>query len=497
MGTPKEVLLIPTDVPGIDLSPETTNTFNIPEQTSSMSKDLTTSQSPLEHLDLDARTTPYGLSMLAPELAFYPKSPRQRQNTKNPPPKAPPTLMPRNRRIQQDTTTGFFRLPREIREAIYIFVVDPYCGLPQLPRAFDSVRKCGRECNHKNATKLMVLCSQVWEEAIETVHLVENMLLVAGGKGPIFRHPKDFGKPGFFQSTVPSTRLKLPPILSEGQILRMRRVAIQIKYLRIGWEDRTDDIQRMHVEISTIVNALEKSRCLEEVRLILGDRCLEYSDHDFLNTEHPYMRRLLKPLIDMAHERGIKIGAEQACLGAYEYSEGTISYPPGADWGISEGSKTWKEFEDPLVTWFNNAAIPREIKANFTTRYLEETKEMQKDSLNLCKNSAMPYELTPECRCCLQVFGGWEQLAMHLEKQPKHKVLFRYKRWNKLYHLAGRIADRKCPTCANGYHLLVRYENHMNEFWHYRPTIIPRYVCDNYAYVRRAEEQAKRKAGKY
>ena len=465
---------------------ETTNTSYMLEETPRMNEGITPPYNQSPDLDIDAWTTTYGQSMLAPEAAFYSKMPQQRQHTMSPPSRAALDLMPKNKRIQQDTTKGLFSWPRECREALYIAVIQPYCGLPQLPRALDSQGKCHYAFDHKKATKLMVLCSQVWEEAIETIHLVENMLLVAGGRGPIFRHPKDFGKPGFFQNYLRTTRLQIPPILSEGQVLRMRKIAIQIIYPgHKNWLLRTDNAQRMRVEISTIVNALQKNRCLDQVRIILNrdlkDPSWPGDKHDLLVTEHPSMRRLLRPLIDMAHERGIKIGAEQACYGANYSTDGAI---PG------QGSM------DPLVDWFNNAAVSREMRAKFTTPYNEDTDEMREKSLGRCKNSAMPYELMPECRCCLRVFGGWEQLAMHLKNQPKHKIRFRYKKWNELYHLADRCAPRKCPTCARSFHTVVGLENHMYYLGHERLSIVSRYMCDNNAYERRAQHQAQRKIDK-
>ena len=495
MGISKEVLLIQPEVPDMDLCSEITNTSHMHEQTPSMNEGLATSHIQSPDLDFDAWTTPYGQSMLAPEAAFYSKMPQQRQHTMSPPSRAALALMPRNKRIQQDTTTGLFSWPRECREALYIAVLHPYCGLPQLPRALDSQRKCHFAFNHKKATKLMVLCSQVWEEAIEIIHLIENMLLAAGGKGPIFRHPKDFGKPGFFQTDRRTTRLHIPPILSEGQILRMRKIAIQINYpshqnwlLRTGAaRNKYTDVQRLRIELSAIFNALQKSHCLDQVRIILyrdleDESWTEDDGHELLIVEHPFMRRLLKPLIDMAHARGIRIGAEQKYRDSY--------------WSEYHGAYIEPEFTEPLVAWFNNAAISPEIRAKFTTLYNEDTDEMREKSLGRCKNSAMPYELTPECRYCLRVFGGWEQLAMHLKNLPKHRMRFRYKKWNELYHLADRRAPRKCPTCAKSYDSLEGLYNHLYDFGHERLTIVPRYVCDNNAYERRAQQQAKRKMDK-
>jgi hypothetical protein len=105
--------------------------------------------------------------------------------------------------------------------------------------------------------KLMVLCSQVWEEAIETVHLAEIVLCVGGKEGPIFRHPKDFGKPGFFQTTARSTMLEIPSFLSEGQILRMRKVAINIRYPgHMNWHNDGRGTKKLKIEVSAIFAAL-------------------------------------------------------------------------------------------------------------------------------------------------------------------------------------------------------------------------------------------------
>ena len=137
----------------------------------------------------------------------------------------------------------------------------------------------------------------------------------------------------------------------------------------------------------------------------------------------------------MAHERGIKLGAEHN----YEH----VAVPE------FDGSTNEAEWTDPLVTWFNNAANLPEMKANFATRYNQETEVMLEKKLGRCKTSEMPYELVPECRSCLQVFGGWEELATHLHKQPRHKMRFRYKKWNELYRWADQRGKRKCRPAQN------------------------------------------------
>jgi hypothetical protein len=85
------------------------------------------SSNQLDHSDLDAWTTPYGESMLAPEEMFYPTQPLLRNPTANPQPSlAALALMPKSRDIHQDTTKGLFSWPRECREALYLTVIHPY-----------------------------------------------------------------------------------------------------------------------------------------------------------------------------------------------------------------------------------------------------------------------------------------------------------------------------------------------------------------------------------
>jgi hypothetical protein len=389
--------------------------------------DLNSTMSIFDHSDIEAWSTPYGQSLLASEAAFYATKPRQYKPPTQPPQPAV-ALMPKNRRIQQNTSKGLFSWPRECREALYLAVIHPYCNLPRVDKDHVNRHKgsdCDYRYDHKKAMKLMVLCTQVWEEAIEIVHLAENVLYVTGQKGPIFRHPRDFGKPGFFQTSVRSTMLEIPPFLSEGQMLRMRRVAINVSFHDYThWQYDGTHNQKMKVEFSAIVAALRKSHCLEQVRVILnreenrgywGD-----IEQGLTYDEHLPMRNLLIPLIDMAHERGIKIGAEHNRDGVTVYTDAAGAEWLGSDVDDIVSAKHDVPRTDPLVTWFNNAAILPELKAKFSTPYNQETKEMLEKNLGRCKSSELPYKLVPECRSCLEVFGDWEDLATHLEKHPKH-----------------------------------------------------------------------------
>lgn len=270
--------------------------------------------------------------------------------------------------------------------------------------------------------------------------------------------------------------MEIPRYLSEGQMLRMRRVAIKISYPdQMDWKWRQGHIRAMKVEIPAIFAALRKSNCLEHVRVILhrqdNRNFWGEIEQDFLHDQHMPMRNLLRPLIDMAHERGIKIEAEHNS----EHVKGTVYN------GDPYDKTGWT---DPLVIWFNNAAILPEMKANFAICYYQGTEKLMEKSLGHCKNLEMLYKLSPECRNCLQVFGKWEELATRLEKKPKHRMHFRYKKWNELNRFAELHGPRKCPTCAKAFVGIAPLEDPMEG--HKRSYIVPRYPCDNKEWEKQA-----------
>lgn len=121
---------------------------------------------------------------------------------------------------------------------------------------------------------------------------------------------------------------------------------------------------------------------------------------------------------------------------------------------------------------------------------------MQEKSLGRCKILTLPYELAPECRCCLEVFANWEELATHLKKKAKHKMRFRYKKWNELYPFDGQYSARNCPTCAKAYASIGFLDGHMDKMDHHRYAIVSRYVCDNAAYEKRAKQKYDNEAEK-
>jgi hypothetical protein len=147
------------------------------------------------------------------------------------------------------------------------------------------------------------------------------------------------------------------------------------------------------------------------------------------------MRDIVRPLIDVALSKGIKIGGEQA--------EDLVE-----TWvGDEQRREEMLPWSDLLVSW-SDAVNSHESKAVFPSKHDQEAATMLENSLRRCKVPSLPYELAPECRPRIVVFGSWDDLATHLARKPKHKMKCRRKKWIELHPMAGQGGSMKCPTCA-------------------------------------------------
>jgi hypothetical protein len=126
------------------------------------------------------------------------------------------------------------------------------------------------------------------------------------------------------------------------------------------------------------------------------------------------MRDIVRPLIDVALSKGIKIGGLQAEDLVEIWVEN------------AHGCEEMLPWSDSLVSWFN-AVISQESNAVFPSKHDQEPAELLEKSLGCYKAPALPCELAPECRSCLAMFGSWDDLATHLARKPKHKMMFRRK----------------------------------------------------------------------
>jgi hypothetical protein len=95
---------------------------------------------------------------------------------------------------------GFLGLPWEVRFTIYWDVIRPDCKL-------DFPDHCGlhHTCikNGNGTTNILLVNSQTYQEGSEILHMHENFILLKGKCSSLFRHVRDFGRPGKFQSFKP------------------------------------------------------------------------------------------------------------------------------------------------------------------------------------------------------------------------------------------------------------------------------------------------------
>lgn len=474
-----------------------------------------------DYSDLDAWTSPYGKYLISgckwddckamehafltselgsyiakggliqpalPHIPVLVKKPTTKQT-----PGEPAIYLTKPLRILQNTSKGFFALPRELRNRIIIQILNPECGL-QEPGHCSEEKQENHVCRtrYKGCTKFAQLCSKAYEEFSEIFSIVENRIVLRGLKGCLFRRPTDTGLPGHFENHMGATKFYVPPRFERVQVVRFRKLAIEVHFSDRSQpfndlqSDRCRSNSTLHLmsiakEVNDLVEVLDMSKNLESVRLILR-RCHESrarSEEEGHYKEAAYveMRKVLRPLIDMAHNKRIQIAADD----------------PSEQTHYNLETDEWDLWTDPLILWFNNAAIAPSLKADFESTWDCETSEQWSRALNKCTVPKSPYAIVPECHRCLTIFADRQQLIEHLATNPSHVMDFRKKTWNVLHpRSAYGGGPRVCPTCAVPYTLMNGLHDHMRNEDHHRYALIPRYRSDNAWYARKDHAWAKK-----
>lgn len=443
-----------------------------------------------------------------------------------------PTVDPRGAPPKKTGPAGFFSFPREVREDIYFYAIRPDCKLDFMDHC-----KLHHRCikDGKGSVNVLLLCSQTYVEAIETLHAHENIMLLKGNRGQLFRNMRDFGRPGKFHSSKDEYAARLPPRYCELQFLQFRKVAICLQlpdWSRSGWDEDSihATLERLSKEISQISAAILKSHHLRSLRLLISraywyslgmnsyvqrrweqrpggyGRLNELVNARSIEHAHIAFKNVIRPLIDLAVSKGISIGAEEDILFR------------GTEREVGKVMRIDSSFADPLVAWIY-ATIPVKQRLTLNFNYRLDTNAMTFDERTMTwrmerytftdalekypddceaeedrrfsisydktklKNAPEPYQLVPECRTCYAVFTDWEDLRQHLDDKPKHKTSYSEKAYNEIVPEAAWGGWVKCHTCAR----VPPSQTVTGLGWHYRnnPThrrhgIVPRWKEDNH-----------------
>jgi hypothetical protein len=121
-------------------------------------------------------------------------------------------------------------------------------------------------------TEILVLNKRVYFEAIGLLNAFENIIRISGKGDKVFRDPIAFGKPSFFACAKRASQCYLGPSLSELQVLRLRHLALEVRYpVLIDSSDGTyeKDLSKLDKEVREIAAVLHKCHSLQTFRLIL------------------------------------------------------------------------------------------------------------------------------------------------------------------------------------------------------------------------------------
>jgi hypothetical protein len=362
----------------------------------------------------------------------------------------------------QQQLPGFCRLPYDIYRKIYEDVLRPnqkvYCS--------DSGR--GRQ-NGVGCTALLQVNRQIYSQTLAFINEMPNKLKMQGDGHRLFRHPLATGMPKLFISRAPTSATYIPPNLSEIEFVNLRKVTIYI------YESSNEaDFNELH-------QAVRKSRTLKEItfKCQLASLELSFVDYELKAVSKDIlveqMKDMILPIIKTCINKGIRV-----------YAESNIKFQPIRR--ISSSIIHESSYQDPLVTHLQTLSVLRASNA---------AKEKAKAEFLAVRKEFPPrqFVLTPECRSCYAVFGSDEQLRVHLDKSPKHRISFVRKQYNWIHPLARRGGDRHtCLVCARCFVSRDSLESHVEQAKHGRSResqgIVGKYVRDNKWY--RCTGQVKR-----
>lgn len=168
--------------------------------------------------------------------------------------------------------------------------------------------------NSMGCTKIMTVSRRIHAVAHDLLSSIEQILILRGQKSAVFRNPFAFGKPGYFRSYGKFTRIAIPPRFCEIQVIRFRRLVIEIEYPCTAPYYHTDAeiVARLEHQIAEVLRTLRKTKALElltiRTRNSSGQRHMAEerdSEHEIYWSRRIYIA--LEPVIGIAKEKGFKL----------------------------------------------------------------------------------------------------------------------------------------------------------------------------------------------
>ena len=390
---------------------------------------------------------------------------------------------------------SFIDLPREIRDMIYNELVRP-----------DAVRyyDCTPWPNALGCTKVLGLSREIHAEAIKVFELIVPTLNLHGRRRRVFRNMLAHGTPGMFKSFSTHTADYIPQLMTELSFLRLRKVDIALRYpaKRTSYQPGGQEkMAGLGQEILQLHEAVRKSKSLVQLHFkiqtgayerIGGDDGLDSETEckPIVSEDNSELMEMLIPVIVTASKQGFTLTAETN----REFWVPKIYEP-------CERYLRAQDYNDPVVTFINNAAIARLANCSSPppptlphTVLVKPEADPETANHGIVKTSNRilyppsqntPYSLLPECRKCYATFRDQSNLTTHLTIQhPNHRVAFVKKAYNELNktHATTVKCKNKCRTCGMSFDKLASFEQHCEKYKHTRTReqgIVGRWKQDN------------------
>jgi hypothetical protein len=389
---------------------------------------------------------------------------------------------------------GFLDLPEEIRARIYNYVLRPDCKLDH--------GHCSKQHEHcerfHGCANILRTCKTVYLQAIEHLQTQQPELFVPCTGMSVFRHPKAFGKPGYFG---PPTCTEFPR-LTELQFLRLRSLCLVIDCdYHFGPGDNPSALKQ---KLYDVAKALPKSRYIRFLRLRIN-RMLEDDSSTYIQDDKQFRVRAGIWAIVLAAE-------SQGCEVVIDRDPRWIADGKGND-------------DEPLIPWLVQKAyavgiyverapdLVRDVvdndsevggrglwEAEVEVNNVDEVNLegtiyglLEEDMTRWPKSGATEYSLTPECRHCYALFGTRAELRDHLARRPDHAVPFRVKQRFEVVAERVQYPAMSCRVCAASFSG-AKWREHNRETGHHRADMIPMYVEDDRwwnALCRRAKHEKR------
>lgn len=342
---------------------------------------------------------------------------------------------------------GFFKLPIEIRNAIYKLLLFPQSESDTINKSMGS-------------TKILQVCQQAYVEGCALLYSgVEFQIDLVVKANAIFRNPFAFGKPNLFRGSVRTSYCFIYPDFCELQVVRFEHLELRFCLSNLVYGTGSQQWKNLKHHVSDLNKALRKSKSMKSVKinLIIDAGFFQFND----NTLGTLMLQVLRPLIFTAKSKGFALffnntGEDNILTDYLVETANRQILSQGAT--LDARAQLWKTI--------NQSIDQQDSDPNRLAQYVPD-------------QTVTTYKFTPECRRCLAVFDSLSALRKHLFRNPKHRQPFRKKQYNQITPFAAIGGQRKCWTCARNYVSINKLDEHLDREGHRRHGIIPRWVQDN------------------